>query len=239
MEVILISLLTLLASFIGTLTGFGSSTIMLPVIVLFFPLPISLLFVGIIHTFNDIWKVILFKHAINWKLLLTFGLPGIFASFAGALVSIAEPQDILIRILGIFLIAYVFLLIFDPKLRLPHTPFASGLGGVLSGFLAGTLGVGGPVRSMFLSTFNFHKNTYLFTSGAIALFIDIPRLLTYYGGGTRLGGNLLKGLLIFIPISFTGAEVAKKLVNKIPQRLFRNVVGLFILLVGVKLLIFP
>lgn len=67
MEIILIALLTLVASTIGTMTGFGTSTIMIPVLVMFFP-PIEVIFlVAIIHWLGDIWKVALFRKGFDFK----------------------------------------------------------------------------------------------------------------------------------------------------------------------------
>ncbi|MDD2341139.1 MAG: sulfite exporter TauE/SafE family protein, partial [Methanosarcina sp.] len=63
-EITYIALLTLLASLIGTLAGFGISTIMVPVLLIVLPLPQTLLLVGIIHWFNDIWKLLLFWEGI-------------------------------------------------------------------------------------------------------------------------------------------------------------------------------
>lgn len=239
MEIFLISILTFIASFVGTVSGFGLSTIMLPIMILFFPLPIALLFVGIIHAFGDFWKIILFKHAMNPKIILMFAVPGVIASLIGAKIVLTTPQTILLQIFGAFLILYVLLITFNSKFRLPHTPFYSGLGGITSGFLAGVFGMGGAVRSMFLTAFNFPKEVYLFATGAIGLIIDSGRLFTYYFGGVRLDEQLAYGLIVFIPISFFGAEIAKKLVDKIPQKIFRNVVGGFLFLVGLKLLLMP
>ena len=239
MEIFLISLLTLIASFVGTISGFGLSTVMLPVIVLYFPLPIALLFVGIIHAFSDLWKIILFKHAFDKKIILMFGIPGIIASLIGAKIVLTTPQTILLQFFGLILIAYVLIITFNSRFRLPHTPFYSGLGGVTSGFLAGVFGMGGAARSVFLTAFNFPKDVYIFATGAIGLIIDSGRLFAYYFGGVKLEEQLVYGLIIFIPVSFIGAEIAKKFVDKVPQKLFRNVVALFLFLVGLKLLVFP
>jgi uncharacterized protein len=46
MDIALIALLTFFASAIGTVTGFGTSTIMVPVLVSRVPLPQTLLLVG-------------------------------------------------------------------------------------------------------------------------------------------------------------------------------------------------
>jgi len=239
MEIFLISVLTFIASFVGTISGFGLSTVMLPVLILFFPLPVTLLFVGIIHAFADFWKIILFKRAFDKKIILMFGIPGIIASLIGAKIVLTTPQTILLQVFGTFLILYVLFITFNSKFKLPRTPFYSGLGGITSGFFAGVFGMGGAVRSMFLTAFNFPKEVYLFATGAIGLIIDSGRLFTYYFGGIRLEEKLAYGLIVFIPISFFGAEIAKKLVDKIPQKIFRNVVGGFLFLVGLKLLLIP
>jgi len=58
-ELLILTLLVFVASIVGTFSGFGTSTIMVPVMLLFFPLPVTLLFVGVIHWFGDIWKMLL------------------------------------------------------------------------------------------------------------------------------------------------------------------------------------
>lgn len=235
MEIFLISLLTFISSFFGTIAGFGSSIIMLPVLIFFLPYPTTILLVGIIHFFDDLWEIILFRQAINWRLLLSFGIPGIAASFLGAQLAIKEPNTILLRFLGSLLIFYVIFLILKPKFKIPHDTVNAGIGGTLSGIIAGAFGIGGPARATFLSAFNLPKETYLFTSGAIAIFIDPVRIMTYIFGGITLPQDLLWGLLIFIPVTFIGSRIAKYFVNKIPRKLFRNVIGIFLFLVGIKL----
>jgi uncharacterized protein len=56
-DIVLVAVLTLVASAVGTMTGFGTSTIMVPALARFFPLAQVLLLVGIIHWFGNIWKI--------------------------------------------------------------------------------------------------------------------------------------------------------------------------------------
>ena len=84
MEIIFIAILALIASIVGTITGFGTSTIMVPVLLFFFPVSQVLLLVGIIHWFGNIWKITLFRGGIRWNLLLLFGLSGIVRSINSA-----------------------------------------------------------------------------------------------------------------------------------------------------------
>ncbi|AKB48240.1 hypothetical protein MSKOL_2463 [Methanosarcina sp. Kolksee] len=238
-EVIYIALLTLLASLIGTMAGFGISTIMVPVLLIILPLPQTLLLVGIVHWFNDIWKMLLFRNGIRWKLLLAFGLPGIFASFLGSSLSLRISREILSRALGVFLIAYVIFIIFNRTFKLSQKLSVAISSGTLTGFFAGIFGIGGEINAVALSAFNLEKAVYVATAGAISFMIDSTRIATYIQGGTRLDPVLVSGFLIFIPMSLIGAIIGKKGVEKIPQEKFRNFVSIFIFLFGLKLILIP
>ncbi len=236
LEIILLSLLTIVASGVGTLTGFGTSTIMVPVLSLFMPLPQVLLLVGIIHWCGDVWKVILFREGVKWRLILAFGIPGIIASIIGASLTFNISKPILSKTLGVFLIAYVLFLLIKSNFKIPQKISAASIGGTLSGFFAGVFGVGGAVRGMFLTAFDLPKSVYIATAGVIAFAIDSARITTYLAGGSRLETQLALGLILFIPASFLGAKIAKKLIDRIPQEKFRIVVLVFLSLVGLKLL---
>ncbi len=239
MEIALLSIVVVAAGFVGTLTGFGTSTIMVPVMLLYYPMPQTLLFVGIIHWFGDIWKIVFFKKGFDFKLILCFGIPGIAASYLGAFLVFEINTALLSRLLGGFLILYVVYIYLKPSFKIKENPVTAVIGGTGSGFLAGIFGMGGAVRGLFLSAFNLPKETYIATAGAIALFIDTTRNITYYKQGSRLETLLFWGMLLFIPTSFVGAKLAKMVVNKIPQKYFRIVVVTFLFLIGLKLLIFP
>jgi uncharacterized membrane protein YfcA len=238
-NIIYITLLTILASGLGTMTGFGTSTIMVPILLLFLPLLQTLLLVGVIHWFGDIWKIILFKKGLRWKLIFIFGISGIATTYAGANIIFSVPEHRLSQILGAFLIAYVIFLFVKPTFKIPQTNITAISGGALSGFCAGLFGFGGAIRSTFLSAFDLPKAIYITTAGAIALVIDTTRIITYVLNGTLLERQFMWGFLLFIPASFLGAIAAKKIVNHIPQKKFRMIIVLFLFLVGLKFLFFP
>ncbi|MEX2054463.1 MAG: sulfite exporter TauE/SafE family protein [Candidatus Colwellbacteria bacterium] len=239
MEIIYVTILTIIAGGIGTLTGFGTSTIMVPVLLLFFPLAPTLLLVGIIHWFGDIWKIVLFRQGVRWRLIMLFGVPGVLLTFLGARLVFSVSEILLSQVLGGFLIAYVAFLFSKPSFKFKQNALTATTGGALSGFFAGVFGVGGAIRGAFLSAFDLPKAVYIATAGAIGLAIDTVRIGTYITGGTILPQNLLWGLLLFIPASFVGAHFAKKIVDRIPQKQFRMIIALFLLVVGIKLLLFP
>lgn len=239
MEIPLILVVVIIAGGVGTMTGFGTSTIMVPVMLLFYPVPQTLFFVGIIHFFGNIWKLLLFYRGLRWRLILSFGVPGIAATYIGASLLFDIPAAALSRILGCFLVLYVVYLFAKSSFRVKPSLIFGACGGTLSGFLAGVFGIGGAVRGLFLTAFDLPKAVYITTAGAIALFIDTTRLATYFAKGARLPTLLLYGLPLFIPASFLGAAIARRIVDRIPQEHFRKIVAVFLLLMGVKLLLLP
>lgn len=239
-QIFWISLLTILASALGTVSGFGISTLMVPIMLFFLPFAETLLFVGIVHWFGDVWKLFLFKKGLNWKILLSFGIPGTIAAYIGAMLTFRISTIILSRGVGAFLVVYVLLIAFKPKFRIRPNKITALLGGTLSGFIGGLTGVaGGAIRAVVLTSFNLQKEIYVFTTGFVGATVDASRVLGYAIGGTKIEHSLLLGLPFFVLMSYLGVRIGKILVDKIPQEKFRLVVAFFLLTIGVKLAIFP
>ncbi len=236
-QIVVIAVVTIIASCFAFLAGFGMSTLMIPILLLFLPDPLAVIFlVGILHWFHDIWMVWFFGHGINWRLFLHFGITGTITSFLGALI-VGGGFALLPALLGLFLVSYVLFLFIMPTFKLKYNLLIGLVGGSVSGFFAGIFGMRGPVRSLFLSAFDLPKATYISTTGLIGLLIDTTRLVTYWYGGIQLGQTLTWGLLVFIPASFIGAHIGSYLVGKIPQEYFRKIIAFFLLLIGIRLLL--
>ena len=222
---------------VATVAGFGAGTILTPILLLFFDQTQSLIFVGIIHWFADLFKIMLFFKHRSWTLLILFGLPAVICSFFAALLAITISKAIFARLFGSVLLLYVAGNIFLPTFRLAPTNMTAICGGALSGFLGGLVGTQGAVRTLFLSFFNLPKNTYLWLSGAIPLLIDTTRLLTYITWGVALDRTLIIALLFALPVAGIASITGKLLVQKISQEKFRKTVDLFLLLMGLYLII--
>lgn len=234
-----LSALTFIASFIGVGVGFGLSTIMIPVLIMVYPVQPVLLLVGILHWFSNIWKIVLFRQGLLWKLIVTFGIPGIIATIIGSLFSLNESQRFLSQFLGILLIGYVLFIIFKPQFKIKKSMLYASIGGICSGFLAGIIGFRGAIRATFLSAFDLKKEAFISTGAAIALVIDTARVTTYWLGGTRITFIPTWSIILLLAISWISSLLARRFVEYIPQEKFRSVVIAFLFIIGIRLFFWP
>jgi uncharacterized membrane protein YfcA len=232
----------LIASFLAaagaTLAGFGSSALLIPVAFSFFDLRTAIFLVACFHLFNNLFKIRLFWEKIDFRTFFYFGIPSICFAFGGAALIAILPIDVISKILAVFLIVYAVYSLFKPRLAFKKKQWTAILGGSLSGFFAGLIGLGGAIRSSFLVAFDFPKEVYVATSAMIAVVIDFTRIPTYiFTGSVQVRSELY--LIPFLILSaYFGVSLGKTLLNRIDQQTFRRIVSVALLLVGLKLLFF-
>lgn len=224
-----------LAEIIGTTAGFGSSTIFLPLALLFVDFKTALVLVAIFHISGNIGRITFFRHGFDRKLLVSFGIPSVIATLAGALLVSYLPQGVLKGVLGAFLTCCAALSLLKPNLKFAPTSTNCIAGGSLSGFLAGLIGTGGALRGAFLTAFSLKKEVYIATAAAIALAVDITRIPVYLAGGFLLP-EFYWSIPLLLVLAIAGSYTGKRIVGRLPQATFRKVVLAAIALAGVKLL---
>ena len=237
MQIVILLLLTILVSSISTVIGFGTGTIMVPVLLTFLPIGQTYLLVGVLQLFSSIWKIGLFWPQVRWHLVFEFGIPAIVGTMIGATTLFYIPSLLLYRLIGLLLIGYVLFELSLPNVELPRFHVVSvGLGFVV-GFIGGLFGIRGPIRSAFLTAFDLPKREYICTSGVIGLGIDVVRLTIYLYHGMRLPQDLLASLLLLIPFSLIAAIFSQDIVYALPQRRFKYLVFGMLFIVGIKFLL--
>ncbi|MGI0006167.1 MAG: TSUP family transporter, partial [Nitrososphaera sp.] len=99
---------------VGTMAGFGSSTIYLPLASYFVDFKTALVLVAIFHLFGNISRITFFRHGLDKRVLLVFGLPSFLFSLLGAMLVGDLSQTLLKLLLGIFLISLSVLFLVKP-----------------------------------------------------------------------------------------------------------------------------
>ncbi|MGF7118275.1 sulfite exporter TauE/SafE family protein [Methanobacterium oryzae] len=221
--IILFFIIAFLTIVIGTVAGFGTSTVFLPLALFFLDFKTALVLVAISHISGNIGAVTFFRHGIDKRLILLFGVPGVILTIFGAYFVTYIPQNTLQIILGVFLLIFSIYSLKEPDFKVKAKPKNTIIGGSISGFLQGLMGIGGPIRGAFLISYGLEKYKYIATLAVIAVVIDLTRIPIYFAD------NLLEPQYYFyipplIIIGILGSYTGKKIVKMIPQNTFKKIV---------------
>ena len=222
------------AELTGTIAGFGSSTILLPIALLFFDFRIALVLVAFFHLSGGIGRILFFRRSFNKTLLVVFGVPSVVLTVAGALLVNYVPQSWLKIVLGVFLIVYALVSLVKKEVRVSANSRNAVVGGGLSGFFAGLIGTGGVLRGAFLTAFGLEKSVYIATATVISVAVDITRIPVYVASGF-LEPQFYLSVLILAVLAILGSFVGNRIVKHIPQSAFLKIVLVAIILVSIKL----
>ncbi len=219
-----------MAEIIGTVSGFGSSILFVPIAAAFMDFKLVLGITAVFHVFSNISKLYLFQTGINKKIAVRLGIPAIIFVIFGAFLTHYLPQKEIEMGLNIIILALAVYLIFGQANQLKQSNSNLYARGAISGFLAGLIGTGGAIRGIALAAFNLEKNTFIATSALIDFGVDGSRAIVYiYHGYFQYQHLILIPFLIVI--SVFGSYLGKLLLIKIPNQVFKYLVlGIIILM---------
>ncbi len=207
----------------------------MPIALLFVDFRTALILVAISHASGSIGRITFFRQGFNKRLFLLFGLPSVLFTLLGALLVNYISQSILKSVLGIFLVSYSAWSLLKQDLSLSPSTKNSVIGGGLSGFFAGLIGTGGVLRGAFYTAFNLEKSVYLATAAAVSLSVDVTRIPVY-----ATSGFLSAQYYYYIPILFSlailGSFTGRRIMQRIPQKVFRKLIFVAIMLLSIKLI---
>lgn len=225
-------ILALFSEIIGTVSGFGSSILFVPIASIFFDFKAVLGITAVFHVFSNLSKIALFRKGISKNIALKLGIPAIVFVILGAWLTTFLPTKQIEPLMNIVLIALAIYLFKNFNKTIRQSNQNLYLGGVVSGFLAGLVGTGGAIRGITLAAFNLPKDIFIATSALIDLGVDSSRAIIYVGNG-----YFEKDFLILIPfligISILGSYLGKIILKHTSETAFRYIVLLIIILTSV------
>jgi len=220
---LLLLLWAFIAEIMGTIAGFGSSSIFLPLASQTLPFTQALLLVALYHIFWNMSRLSIFYKHWNKKIFILFWLPSVVATVIGAYLAAQVPQDILKILFGVVLAVFALYSYFTPILfKNPH-PRLGRIWWALSWFSAGLIGTWWVLRWAFMSIFNLPKEQYIATIASIALLVDFTRIPIYFWQWF-LNSEYIRLIPVLFVIAFVGSWTGRYIVRFIPQALFRKLI---------------
>ena len=236
MEFVLVSLVFVLAGIGAEVVGFGISAISMALLPLFLPLEVAIPLVAIISVVATGVVAYRTKAKGLTEILIPLFIGSLFGIPLGLYFLQIVPERTLLLILGLILIFSSVYSLLGKEIKLNFDRVTGILVGFLAGVFGASINVNGPLVGMYFTTnekISKLKNkdlitTYMFFTG---LFV----ILGHYLVG-RIDREIGVYTLIVLPALFIGLQLGKVIFEKIPVKVLRTIIFLFVLGAGIKLL---
>jgi uncharacterized protein len=252
MEILFIAIAAFFTAILTFFSGFGLGTILTPVFMVFFPVDLAIALTGVVHFFNNIFKLLLVGKNADKAVLIRFGVPAVIAAFAGSWVLLniteldplfsyelfgriflVEPMKFIVAIL-LIIFALMDLIPYFQNLRFGKEKLA--LGGALSGFFGGLSGNQGALRAAFLIKAGLSKEAFIGTAVVVSTFVDFTRLSVY---ATRFVSTDVSDNLTVVATAtlaaIVGAYIGNKLLKKVTLKSIQVTVAILLVFLSVAL----
>jgi uncharacterized membrane protein YfcA len=252
MEVLILALVAFVASLLTFFSGFGLGTILTPVFMVFFPVDLSIALTGIVHFFNNIFKLVLVGRSANRAVVIRFGLPAVIAALLGAWLMLQlsglQPfwsYTIWGKQFELYPIKFTVALLLMTFALLELSPWVGRLrfdrsrlplGGFLSGFFGGLSGNQGALRSAFLINAGLSKEAFVGTAVVVSTFVDLTRLGVYATRFAHTGLGAQVGVLsVVISAAIFGAWIGNRMLKKVTMRFIQLTVAIMLIIISIGL----
>lgn len=216
-------LLALFAEIVGTISGFGSSILFVPLASIVLDFKVVLGITAVFHVFSNLSKIYLFQKGIDKQIALKLGIPAVLFVTLGAWLTNYIPQKEIELGMNFIIFSIALYMMSGHHKRIKESNTNLYLGGTLSGFFAGLIGTGGAIRGITLAAFNLEKDAFIATSAIIDMGVDVSRAGVYIASGYFQREHVIL-IPFLIIISIAGSYAGKRILNYIPEKTFQYIV---------------
>ncbi|HEY3178594.1 MAG TPA: sulfite exporter TauE/SafE family protein [Casimicrobiaceae bacterium] len=225
----------LIAGVVGGIVGFGSSIMLMPVLVVAFGPQQAVPIMAIAAIMTNLSRIVVWWRDVDWRACTAYSITGVPAAVLGARTLLVLPPRIVDVALGAFFIAMVplrhFIATRELRLNLWHL---ATIGGVV-GFITGIVATTGPITVPVFLAYGLVKGAFLATEAAGSLAIYVAKSITFRSLGALPLDALVRGLITGSSL-MAGTLVAKRVVVKLPAERFRVLMDGLLLVSGASML---
>lgn len=227
----------LLASTLAAVAGFGGAAVLLPILVWAFGVREAIPILTVVQLVGNLSRVWFNRRELDLPVVGWFAIGAVPASLIGAAVFAQAPAPFLHRLLGVFLLLTV---------AYRHTALGrrSRVGlrgftaiGLVFGFLSAILGSVGPLMAPFFLAYGLVKGAYIGTEALATTVMHTVKLIGYGGYALITPTTLTAGGAIGV-VMILGSYLGKRLLDRLPERLFPVLIEAVLIVAGAQFLIF-
>ena len=229
-------IVAVIAGSIAAVSGFGIGSLLTPVLIMSMPTAHAVAILAIPHAVATAIRWLRLRSDVHAPTFRQFGVASAFGGLAGAAVQTRLESQVLTIVLGVLMVLAGGAELARRPIPLPQTRLWRLLGGVLSGLFGGLVGNQGGIRAAALLGFNLPPRQLVATATASALLVDAARVPIYLlSAGPVIAGELRMWIILSIGVT-VGTFLGVPLLRRIPESIYRRLVGALLAMLGVSLL---
>jgi hypothetical protein len=235
-QLALLTVAALAASTLAAVAGFGGAAILLPVLVALFGPRDAIPILTIAQLVGNGSRVVINRDAVDRRIVGWFALGGIPAALIGGFLFAAAPLDALTRLIGAFLLASVAWRHIRPRPSGALGPRTFTVIGAFFAFASALVGSIGPLMAPFFLAAGLVKSAYIGTEAAATVVMHVAKLVAY-GTAALLTAATVGIGLVMAPAMIVGSLIGKRIVDRLPERVFVAIIEVVLVVTGLVFLI--
>ncbi|MAT43034.1 MAG: permease [Anaerolineaceae bacterium] len=232
-----IALIVFFATMTRAAIGFGGALIAMPLLTLLLPIKETSPLVALMTNTNAIfillgsWREVRVKSA--WRLILAslVGIP------IGVVILSQAYQGLVTGLLGVIIILFAGYSLFNPEIKVKVNENTAFLFGFFAGILGGAYNANGPLVVIYATMRKWPAEKFRATLQGYFFPIGLVIIFGYVLSGLYTRTVFLYYLYAALPATFLGYLTGNLIHHRIPQNLFKQMVYLLLIAVGVSLII--
>lgn len=232
----LVALIIFIATFVQSSVGFGMALVSMPVLVVMLGIQTAAPLVAVISMIAEIIIFIRYRHALNLRAFVRLTIAAVIAVPIGILALTRVDENIVTTLLGIILIGYSLYSLFSPNFpELAHPAWAYGFGFV-AGLLGGAYNTSGPPVIIYGNSRRWPPEEFKCNlQGFFILFGWI--VIAVHAISGNFTSTVGQNILLSLPGIALGLVAGFALSSKIDAELFRKIVLVALLVLGIFLIV--
>jgi uncharacterized protein len=231
-----IAFMAVFAGTVGGVIGFGSSIILMPILVWVFGAKQAVPIMAVAALFANGSRVLIWWREIAWAPIFYYCLLGIPAAALGARTFVELSPKLVEAVLGGVLILMIparrWLAARHWSLQAWHLIFPGLVIGYLSGLMVST----GPINTPFFLAHGLVKGAFISTEALASLLVFASKAIVLRNFSLLPTEAVIKGALVGVALT-AGAFISKRIVEKIKVDQFRLLMDGVLLFAGLSMLL--
>lgn len=227
----------LVSSTVSGVIGVGGGMIYLPILVWAVGVKAAVPYLTLLLLVSNVSRAWFSRQELDWKLLGYFAVGAVPGAALGALLYTQLSAVLIAKLLGVYLVSYVFLS-FTKATWPKNAPLKAFIPvGALAGFVSAVVGGSGPIVVPWMLKYGLVKEAFLGTEAVASTIIHITKLVVW--SSTNL--IHLDDLILLAPLGVlmvAGSYFGKLLITRMDVRVFRTAMVFALGIIGIRFLLY-